>query len=72
MSGIDNLQPAVKGKKIGSRAKAINEFCKGCIYDPLSGQGTWRQQVEACTQTECPLYPFRPKSEGRKMGETND
>lgn len=50
----------------GSRAKAINNFCKACIYDPHHGNGTWRQQVEACTSVNCPLYPFRPLSSGGK------
>lgn len=40
---------------------AINDKCKDCIYDPLAG-GTWRQQVEDCTCTDCPLYDVRPKS----------
>lgn len=39
---------------------AINAKCKECIYDPLSGGGTWRQQVEACTSYKCPLFPVRP------------
>lgn len=38
---------------------AINAKCKDCIYDRLAG-GTWRAQVEACTATTCPLYPYRP------------
>lgn len=41
---------------------AINAKCRECIYDPLSGGGTWRQQVAACTSRSCPLYPVRPKS----------
>ena len=48
-----------------SMRKAINEKCKECIYDPMPGNGTWRQQVEACTSKSCPLYEFRPKSEGK-------
>ena len=42
---------------------AINAKCKECIYDPIAGRGTWRQQVEACTSYRCPLYPVRPVSE---------
>lgn len=45
-----------------SRARAINAFCKQCIYDPVGGTGNWRQQVEACTVTRCPLYAYRPVS----------
>lgn len=47
-----------------SLRKAINDKCKDCIYDPESGLGTWRQQVESCGQVRCPLYPYRPKSTG--------
>lgn len=47
---------------MASMRKAINDFCKGCIYDPIGGNGTWRQQVEACTSRKCPLFPVRPVS----------
>lgn len=49
-----------------SRQRAINAKCKDCIYDPLCGGGTWRQQTEACTITACALWPYRPRS--RKSG----
>ena len=45
--------------KIGSRAKAIDKFCKSCIYDKLD-VGTWRYQTEHCKSTDCELYGFRP------------
>lgn len=45
-----------------SLRKAINEFCKMCVYDPKSGHGTWRQQTEGCTSPDCPLFPVRPKT----------
>lgn len=51
-------------KKVGLRA-AIDAFCKSCIFDPRGGGGSWRQQVEACTAPECPLYPVRPVSSGK-------
>lgn len=57
---------APQSKKIGSRAKAINQHCKDCIYDDQGGVGTWRQQVEACTVVKCALYEFRPISKPRK------
>ena len=44
-----------------SMRKAINEKCRDCIYDSLAG-GTWRQQTEACTCTDCSLFPYRPVS----------
>jgi hypothetical protein len=49
-----------------SMRKAINDKCKECIYDPVSGPGTWRQQVEACPCTSCPLFALRPVSSGEK------
>lgn len=45
-----------------SLRKAINAKCKECIFDPFSGAGKWREQVEACTSTKCPLFNVRPKS----------
>lgn len=44
-----------------SRSKAINSMCRQCIYDPIGGTGTWREQVAACASSGCPLYDFRPK-----------
>jgi hypothetical protein len=58
-----------------SPRKAIANFCKHCIYDPGNGGGTWRQQVEACTSYDCPLFEFRPKSYtagGDPVGEEED
>ncbi len=43
-----------------TRKQAIEHKCKECIYDPFPGNGTWREQVEACTSRNCPLYQFRP------------
>jgi hypothetical protein len=60
---------------MGMRA-AINAKCRDCIYDPLSGGGNWRQQVQACTITRCPLHPYRPLSRGAPklpaIGTKND
>jgi hypothetical protein len=42
-----------------SKTKAVNEYCKGCIYDKLV-PGTWREQVENCTSQHCPLWQHRP------------
>lgn len=59
---------------VGMRA-AINAMCKDCIYDPTNG-GKWREQVEACTSPECPLYNVRPREKTRKSTrshrDTND
>jgi hypothetical protein len=41
---------------------AVNAKCRDCIYDPLAKMGAWREQVEACTATGCPLHSFRPLS----------
>ena len=42
-----------------SRTKALNEFCKSCIYDKAA-DGTWREQVESCTSQHCALWQHRP------------
>jgi len=42
--------------------RRINENCRFCIYDKHA-EGTWREQIEACTSTDCALYPIRPVSE---------
>lgn len=52
-----------------NRKRAIDNMCKSCIYDPTHGGGTWKQQVAACTATQCPLYKVRPLSNGVKEDE---
>jgi hypothetical protein len=44
-----------------SLRKAINDKCRDCVYDPLSGLGGAIQQIDACTCTLCPLYRVRPR-----------
>jgi hypothetical protein len=39
---------------------AINAMCKGCLYDPGNGNGAWREQVQACTSSNCALHAVRP------------
>ena len=39
---------------------AVNAMCKGCIYDPGSGKGAWREQVQGCSSSNCPLHAVRP------------
>lgn len=43
-----------------SLRSAINAKCRECIYCPLTGTGTWRQQTAACSSKGCPLWPVRP------------
>mgnify|MGYP001183938369 FL=1 len=45
-----------------SLRRAIDGYCKWCIYDPETG-GTWRQQVTLCPSNGCPLFPVRPLSQ---------
>jgi hypothetical protein len=47
---------------------SVNAKCRSSIYEPGSGNGTWRKQVEACSSSNCPLHPFRPIS-GAKTGK---
>lgn len=42
---------------------AIDAHCRDCIYDPLSGGGTWRSQVAQCSVVSCALWPVRPGPE---------
>ena len=58
---------AARGPRPSMR-KAIDAKCKECIYDPESGQGTWRQQTGACQIFDCPLWPLRPVSSGGEVG----
>lgn len=53
---------------MASFRKAIDNKCRDCIYDPHA-PGTWRQQVEACEVTSCPLHPVRPRSSTRLSPE---
>jgi hypothetical protein len=39
---------------------AIDAMCKNCLYDPGNGNGGWREQVQVCSSTNCPLHPVRP------------
>jgi hypothetical protein len=41
---------------------AIDAFCKACIYDPGNGNGAWREQVDACSSSNCPLHEVRPRT----------
>ena len=41
---------------------AINAKCRECIYDPGNGNGSWGEQVEACSAANCPLHAVRPIS----------
>lgn len=54
ISALDN------GKRRRSLRSAVNAMCKSCIYDPGSGNGAWRQQVQACSSSNCPLHSVRP------------
>ena len=42
-----------------SPKKAIADYCKSCIYDPLHFGGV-RQQIATCTTNSCALYAVRP------------
>lgn len=64
-AGLEKARLAPR-KKQPSLRKAINDKCKDCTYDDMSGLGTWRQQVEGCTVKVCALWPVRPVSRGDK------
>lgn len=52
--------------------KAVEQKCAECIYDPDSGRGTWREQVAACTDTRCAIYPVRPLPHGHRHAFNDD
>lgn len=54
-----------------SLRKPINAKCRECIYCPVTGIGSWRQQVAACTSISCPLYPVRPMPTDNTTGKSN-
>ncbi len=53
-------------KKTATRVSlrsAIDAFCTECIFDPDQPElGKWRQQIDLCTSTKCPLYGVRAKA----------
>ena len=48
----------IKSRLEKKLVKAIDKMCKECIYDP--GNGSWKEQVERCTSSQCPLFIHRP------------
>ena len=58
----------MNGRPRPSLRAAIDRKCKDCTYDPMA-PGNWRQQVQACTVTTCPLHPVRPQSRGTRAEE---
>ena len=54
-----------------SLRKAINAKCRECVYDPYQ-PGGWREQVEACGCSSCPLYDVRPRPRRRNKGQSAD
>lgn len=67
-NGIETRRQKViqaQASRRGYRGK-VNAKCVECIYDPISGGGTWREQVAACASTKCPLWPIRAASRGKK------
>ncbi len=55
--------------KGGFRAR-IDAKCCECIYDPISGNGSWRNQVDLCKSVTCPLYGVRTKSKKQSKDES--
>lgn len=44
----------------------VTAFCCHCIFDPYQ-QGTWLQQIAACTSTDCPLFSVRPRPSRKEV-----
>jgi hypothetical protein len=54
----------ILARSSGLRGK-VDSNCVYCTYDDQVN-GTWRQQIEACAVTECPLHSVRPRSYRKK------
>jgi hypothetical protein len=52
-----------KSKGLRSR---VDSNCVNCIYVELE-PGTWRQQVELCTVSSCPLWDVRAQSRAKPL-----
>ena len=57
--------------KKGDYIKAIEMKCKECVYDPIGGKGSWREQVKNCQGNACPLYVVRPLPVGEKHADNS-
>ncbi len=66
-NALDDAENSGKEQKRSLRG-AINAYCRSCGYDdtPRAGLGAWREQIEACAVTKCPLYEVRPMSRRRE------
>ena len=64
----NKIQPKTRLSKTHkrSRPKAIEFKCRDCICDD-DAPGNWRQQVTACTITDCALWEWRPVTKGRPV-----
>lgn len=58
---------AAKRKRVSLR-KAVDAFCKSCIYDK-GAEGSWLRQVTECVSTSCPLFEARPTCKLDDKGE---
>jgi hypothetical protein len=59
----------ILARSSGLRGK-VDSNCVYCTYDNQVN-GTWRQQIEACAVTECPLHSVRPRSYRKKAHEVD-
>jgi len=46
--------------------QVVNAKCRECIYDPIAGGGTWREQVGSCANVNCALHPLRPMPSSKR------
>ena len=69
MSKTNPINSPRYGLKKAVLRRRVNDTCKDCTY-PLRGIGTWRLQVENCTDSKCPLWDVRPVSAYEYSGES--
>lgn len=64
------LESILDGAGMNSLRARVDAHCVSCIYDDLV-PGTWRQQVEDCSVTNCPLFEVRAKSRSTHAKSTS-
>ena len=63
-SGMSETNSALSMEEVQEKVRRMASKpgnCMWCSYDPLD-VGSWRQQVERCNVTSCPLHSVRPTS----------
>lgn len=68
-SKSETIESILDSAGMNSLRARVDAHCVSCIYDDLV-PGTWRQQVEQCSVTSCPLFDVRVKSRSTAANST--